>query len=175
MSKQKFNKIVRDFHNLTETDRQKLEELGSEYPYSQVIHILIAKAHHDAGTSNAKTALHHAAMYATDRSILRDLLESASDEAASKSVHDDLMSDLEKLMQQKAEFSTVAAATEDKKPEAKKSTAAAKKTGTRKKSTARKTTSSKSGSAGTAAKKTTAKSSSKSTTAKSTAAKKTTT
>jgi hypothetical protein len=70
-----------------------LEELASEYPYSQVIHILIAKAHHDAGSGSAKTALHHAAMYSTDRSVLRDIIQSSPEEG----VEDDseLMTDLE--------------------------------------------------------------------------------
>ncbi|ELR69341.1 hypothetical protein C900_05121 [Fulvivirga imtechensis AK7] len=75
MNKQKFTKIIQNYHNIPDDDREKLHELAKTYPYSQVIHTLVAKANHDAQTSIASQTLNYAAMYATDRGVLKDVIQ----------------------------------------------------------------------------------------------------
>lgn len=81
MNKQKFTKIIQNYHNIPDDDREKLHELAKNYPYSQVIHTLIAKANHDAQTPIASQTLNYAAMYATDRTVLKDVIQHTSSHA----------------------------------------------------------------------------------------------
>lgn len=75
MNKQKFINILHDFDNIPDQDRDKLHELAKSYPYSQIIHTLVAKANNDAHTAIAGNTLHYAAMYATDRSVLKGVIQ----------------------------------------------------------------------------------------------------
>ncbi|MBL3655679.1 tetratricopeptide repeat protein [Fulvivirga sediminis] len=75
MNKQKFIKIVKNYNNISEEDRTKLHELVKNYPYSQILHTLIAKANNDANTDIATQTLQYAALYASDRHVLRDIIE----------------------------------------------------------------------------------------------------
>jgi len=75
LNKQKFTQIVQDHHGISAEDRNKLQELVSNYPYSQIIHTLIAKANMDANTEIAKQTLGYAAMYSTDRGLLKDIIK----------------------------------------------------------------------------------------------------
>ncbi|GAA0894258.1 hypothetical protein GCM10009122_39390 [Fulvivirga kasyanovii] len=75
MNKQRFIKILQDYHNIPGEDRNKLHELAKNYPYSQIIHTLVAKANHDAKTDIAEQTLHYAAFYATDRHILKEVIQ----------------------------------------------------------------------------------------------------
>jgi len=74
LNKQKFTQLVKDYQNISTDDRQKLQELVTDYPYSQIIHTLVAKANIDAKTNIANKTLGYAAMYAADRSVLKDIV-----------------------------------------------------------------------------------------------------
>lgn len=76
LNKNRFKQVVKEFHNLSSEDREKLHELVKTFPYSQVIHTLVAKANNDAATDIAKQSLNYAAMYTTDRALLKDIVES---------------------------------------------------------------------------------------------------
>ncbi|UII25224.1 hypothetical protein LVD15_18185 [Fulvivirga maritima] len=80
MNKQKFIKIVKNYNNISEEDRNKLHELVKNYPYSQILHTLIAKANNDANTDIATQTLHYAALYASDRHVLRNIIEEEPEE-----------------------------------------------------------------------------------------------
>ncbi len=75
LNKQKFSQLVKDYNGISTDDRNKLHELVSSYPYSQVLHTLIAKANKDAKTDIANQTLGYAAMYAADRSVLKEVIE----------------------------------------------------------------------------------------------------
>lgn len=75
MNKQKFTKIIQGYHNIPDEDRDKLHDLAKNYPYSQIIHTLVAKANNDARTDIASQTLNYAAMYATDRHVLREIIQ----------------------------------------------------------------------------------------------------
>lgn len=76
MNKQRFSQVVREYHGLSPEDRNKLHELVKTYPYSQIIHTLVAKANNDGGTDISRQTLSYAAMYATDRVVLKEIIES---------------------------------------------------------------------------------------------------
>lgn len=75
MNKQRFVKILQDYDNIPDEDRNKLHDLAKNYPYSQIIHTLVAKANHDAQTDIAGQTLNYAAMYATDRAVLKNVIQ----------------------------------------------------------------------------------------------------
>ena len=54
---------------------RELEQLAQAFPYCQTAHLLLAKAAHDQGTMLAGQRLRRAATYATDRTLLRCLIE----------------------------------------------------------------------------------------------------
>jgi tetratricopeptide (TPR) repeat protein len=60
---------------LTGTDVHELEQLALAFPYCQTAHLLLAKAAHDQGSMLASQRLRRAATYATDRTQLRQLIE----------------------------------------------------------------------------------------------------
>lgn len=75
LNKQKFINLLHDFDNIAENERNKLHELATTYPYSQIIHTLVAKANNDARTEIAVQTLNYAAMYATDRNVLKSIIQ----------------------------------------------------------------------------------------------------
>lgn len=74
MNKQKFNSLLQNHNSITAEDRQGLQELANTFPYSQIIHTLVAKANHDAKVKNASNSLNRAAMYASDRQLLKSII-----------------------------------------------------------------------------------------------------
>jgi tetratricopeptide (TPR) repeat protein len=60
---------------LTGADVHELEQLALAFPYCQTAHLLLAKAAHDQGSMLASQRLRRAATYATDRTQLRQLIE----------------------------------------------------------------------------------------------------
>ena len=75
MNKQKFNQVIKDRSRIGEKELIQLVELGNDYPYSQVIHTLIAKGSHNKKLSNYPSKLHRAALYVTDRGVLKHVIE----------------------------------------------------------------------------------------------------
>ena len=79
MKKQKFVALIRNYNNIEKEDLNTLIELEKLYPYSQAIHHLIAKSSVDLKSKYAKLRLNKAALYATDRTILKALIENKID------------------------------------------------------------------------------------------------
>ncbi len=77
MNKQRFLNIVQD-HVFADNDEVALfEKMATQYPYSQIIHTLVAKHHHEVKSSDAKASIQKAAIYATDRVVLKKIIESS--------------------------------------------------------------------------------------------------
>ena len=53
-----------------------VQKIVDQYPYSQILHTLIAKHHYDTKSAETKTYLQRAAIYATDRMVLKKIIES---------------------------------------------------------------------------------------------------
>jgi tetratricopeptide (TPR) repeat protein len=78
LNKQKFNYLLKNSHEISAVDREGLHELVKEYPYCQILHTLVAKANLDAKTPIAQNTLSYAAMYATDRQVLKAFIQGTS-------------------------------------------------------------------------------------------------
>lgn len=75
MNKQRFIELLRTPENHQSSDVTAVESLIDQYPYCQVAHVLMAKISHDAGSMNATKAARRAALYTSDRSKLKALLD----------------------------------------------------------------------------------------------------
>lgn len=76
MNKQKFNTYIKEPKKLTTEELNSLLSLSKQYPYSQVLHSVIAKAFILSGSREAKNKLGRAAIYSTDRSVLKSFIQS---------------------------------------------------------------------------------------------------
>lgn len=73
MSKQRLLDVINS-ETISNEDLSTLKTIARNHPYSQIVHSLIAKGAYHAGDKNAQVALHMAAMYATDRQVLKSLV-----------------------------------------------------------------------------------------------------
>jgi hypothetical protein len=67
--------ILDHVSEISDAEIRELEQLAAAFPYCQTAHILLAKAAHDRGSMLASQRLRRAATYATNRELLRQLLE----------------------------------------------------------------------------------------------------
>ncbi len=74
MNKEKFYLLIQNFTCLEREEVDELIALQKEYPYSQVIHNLVAKAAQDLNLSDKEHYLHESAIYSTDRSVLKSII-----------------------------------------------------------------------------------------------------
>ena len=75
MNKQKFNQVIKDRSRIGEEELIQLVELSNDYPYSQVIHTLVAKGTLNSKLPNYASKLQKAALYVTDRGVLKHVIE----------------------------------------------------------------------------------------------------
>ena len=73
MNKQKFIELVENPSSISEKDAGILAELARNYPYSPLVHTMLAKA--QQSKEEAKSALATAALYIPDRSVLKAVME----------------------------------------------------------------------------------------------------
>jgi tetratricopeptide (TPR) repeat protein len=74
VNKEKFHSIVQNFTCLENDEAEGLISLQKEYPYSQVIRSLVAKAANDLQLSEKDSYLSQSAIYSTDRSVLKSII-----------------------------------------------------------------------------------------------------
>jgi tetratricopeptide (TPR) repeat protein len=74
VNKERFYSIVQNFTSLEKDEAEGLISLQKEYPYSQVIHNLVAKATNDLQFSDKDIYLSQSAIYSTDRSVLKSII-----------------------------------------------------------------------------------------------------
>jgi len=67
--------ILDHISEISDVEVRELEQLATTFPYCQTAHLLLAKAAHDRGSMLASQRLRRAATYATDRQLLRQLIE----------------------------------------------------------------------------------------------------
>lgn len=75
MKKNKFLKILKAPEKISEKELHSLADLVKNYPYSQALHILIAKGSRIFSSVDSEKKLNHAAVYATDRKKLKEIIE----------------------------------------------------------------------------------------------------
>ncbi|WP_054412668.1 hypothetical protein [Hymenobacter sp. DG25A] len=75
MTRASLLQILDHVTSISEAETRELEQLAATFPYCQTAHLLLAKAAHDHGSMLASQRLRHAATYAADRQLLRELIE----------------------------------------------------------------------------------------------------
>ncbi len=74
MKKDRFKEIVSN--NVSTADEiSSLKKLANDYPFSQIIHLLLANSSKKHNSEEFKPSLRNAAFHSTDRSILKSLIE----------------------------------------------------------------------------------------------------
>ncbi len=74
MKKERFKEIVNNYTS-TSDDVNSLKKLAYDYPFSQIVHLLLANASKKSHANDFKPSLSNAAFHSTDRSILKSLIE----------------------------------------------------------------------------------------------------
>ncbi len=74
MEKDRFLNLVQNFTALSEAEASELDSLQKDYPYSQIIHNLAARAAQDNQLTSHSQLLNLSAVYSTDRSVLKYLM-----------------------------------------------------------------------------------------------------
>ncbi len=74
MDKISFLGIAKSFGSDSAQDAHDLLQLRKQYPFSQILHILAAKVSKDLNLPSQQYDLQSAAVYATDRSVLKDVM-----------------------------------------------------------------------------------------------------
>jgi hypothetical protein len=74
VNKKRFNHLVQDYSQVT-SEVKELERLVMEYPYSQPVRMLTVKGSSNLSKKEYQQRVTLAAFYATDRNVLRSLIE----------------------------------------------------------------------------------------------------
>lgn len=74
MEKDRFNYLVRNYNSLTQQETAELRAEQDHFSYSQVLHNLIARGDQDNQTEMKDLSLTVAAVYSTDRSVLKQIM-----------------------------------------------------------------------------------------------------
>ncbi len=95
MKKKEFHILQSNYTALTREEGHTLLSLENEFPYSQVIHCLAARATQDNQLAEKEEQLHLAAIYTTDRSVFKSIMTESKQErkdgiAAEDSYHVEL-------------------------------------------------------------------------------------
>ncbi|MEQ1587193.1 MAG: hypothetical protein ABL895_14995 [Cyclobacteriaceae bacterium] len=74
MEKDQFNQLLSNYTSLSAEEATQLILLQNEFPYSQVIHGLTARAAQDNQVAGKENHLHLSAIYSTDRAVLKSIM-----------------------------------------------------------------------------------------------------
>ena len=66
--------LIKNFTTLTEDECKEVGALSKQYPYSQLLHLLHARAAQDLQSPDRAAILNQSAVYSTDRSILKTVM-----------------------------------------------------------------------------------------------------
>ena len=84
MEKQRFHTLLNNYTSLTSEEAQALISLEKEFPYSQVIHSLAARATQDHDLPEKEEQLHLGAIYTTDRAVFKSVMTAIPQERKSE-------------------------------------------------------------------------------------------
>jgi hypothetical protein len=76
VEKDQFNLLLSNYTSLSAEEATQLISLQKEFPYSQVIHGLTARAAQDNQVAGKENHLHLSAIYSTDRAVLKWIMNS---------------------------------------------------------------------------------------------------
>ena len=71
MDSSRFHLLVKNFTNLTDGEFAEVDKLSKEYPYSQILYLLLSRAALDLKSPEKTEILNQSAVYSTDRNVLK--------------------------------------------------------------------------------------------------------
>lgn len=74
MERNQFYQLLHNFTSLTPEEAEALKPLKKEFPFSQVIHGLLARAAQDNQWADQEIWLHTGAVYSSDRAVLKSII-----------------------------------------------------------------------------------------------------
>jgi hypothetical protein len=74
VSKNQFIQVLQNYLSTSPDDAREIKALAEEFPYSQVLRVLWARLSKDHGFPEHQAALQKAAVYAGDRSVLKEII-----------------------------------------------------------------------------------------------------
>lgn len=74
MHADRFLSLVKNATDLRPEELAMVRKLAGQYPYSQLLQLLVARGSRDQKGADAQAALHLAAVYATDRAVLKRVM-----------------------------------------------------------------------------------------------------
>ncbi|MBX2893843.1 MAG: hypothetical protein KF763_00260 [Cyclobacteriaceae bacterium] len=74
MEKERFHQLLTNYTALTAEEAEVVLSLQRNFPYSQVLHGLAARATQDNNLNNKEHHLHLSAIYSTDRAVLKSIM-----------------------------------------------------------------------------------------------------
>ncbi|MCW5912176.1 MAG: hypothetical protein KIT62_13970 [Cyclobacteriaceae bacterium] len=74
MEKEKFHQLLANYTALSEEEAKVVLDLQRDFPYSQVLHGLAARATRDNNLNDQEHQLHMSAIYSTDRAVLKSIM-----------------------------------------------------------------------------------------------------
>jgi hypothetical protein len=74
LEKYHFLSLVKNYTSLTAYEAMQLTALQDDYPYSQIVHNLAARAASDNNMGGKEHLLHMSAIYTTDRGVLKSIM-----------------------------------------------------------------------------------------------------
>ncbi len=80
LEKKRFHNLLYNYTSLTHEEAQELISLENQFPYSQVIHSLAARATQDNKLQEKEEQLHLGAIYITDRSVFKSIMTALPEE-----------------------------------------------------------------------------------------------
>jgi hypothetical protein len=84
LEKNQFYTLLTNYTSLTHEEAELLISLEKEFPYSQVIHSLAARATQDNHLPEKEEQLHLGAIYTTDRAVFKSIMTAAPQERKSE-------------------------------------------------------------------------------------------
>lgn len=76
MEKALFEQLLLNYTALDANEAVEIEQLSKQFPFSQLLHLMAARAAQDNSLPNREELLHTSAIYSTDRSVLKHVMVS---------------------------------------------------------------------------------------------------
>lgn len=98
MEKQRFHTLITNYTSLTSEEAQVLISLEKEFPYSQVIHSMAARATQDHNLPEKEEQLHLGAIYTTDRAVFKSVMTAIPQERKTET-HQDIQIESQEVIE----------------------------------------------------------------------------
>jgi hypothetical protein len=86
VNKDQFYYLIKNYTSLNKEETQELVSLQNDYPYSQVVHSVVARASQENDFPGKDNFLHLSAIYCTDRGVLKSLMTAPVKKREAKTV-----------------------------------------------------------------------------------------